>query len=344
MEVLLKEIKLRHNYLDKATVSTIYFGGGTPSLLTNKHLNQIFSCLSQYFAITNDCEITLEANPDDLSVEYLNIVAESIINRLSIGIQTFNDEHLIFLNRRHDGQQAIQTVANARKAGINNISVDLIYGIPGQSIEDWQRQLKTALDLSPEHISAYGLTFEPGTVLFSLKQKSKVTEQNEDDMIQMYAVLLEQIKKTGYEAYEISNFCKPGYRSGHNSSYWKFLPYLGLGPSAHSFNGNSRQWNISSLQQYFSGVESEGIFYEKEDLTSNDLYNEYVMVSLRTMEGVDILKLEQLFGDECKQYFLKNARHYVSLNLLIIDSEKARLTESGIQLSNLIITEMMMTK
>jgi oxygen-independent coproporphyrinogen-3 oxidase len=341
---LLREIELRQHYLSGASVSTIYFGGGTPSLLNRSQLNRIFEKLSGYFIIEKDCEITLEANPDDLTETYLNTVSSSFINRLSIGIQSFNDDHLKFLNRRHNAKQAIVAVENARKAGIRNISIDLIYGIPGQNTEDWQKQLETAFSLNPEHISAYGLTFEPGTVLFSMKQKSKVTEQNDDSMIQMYSILLREIKIRGYEAYELSNFCKPGYRSRHNSSYWKFVPYLGLGPSAHSFDGNSRQWNIASLKNYLDEIEIAGVFYEKENLTPENLYNEFVMVSLRTMDGVNIQNLKQMFGPEYQHYFLGNVRQFANMGLIEIDEMKAKLTEKGIHLSNMIISELMMTK
>jgi oxygen-independent coproporphyrinogen III oxidase len=344
VDVLLKEIELRYHYLEGASVSTIYLGGGTPSLLNNNQLAQIFKKLSKFFTIDSDCEITLEANPDDLTEDYLASVFDSAINRLSIGIQSFNDDHLKFLNRRHSAGQAIIAVENARKAGFRNISIDLIYGIPGQSTEDWQMQLKTAFSLNPEHISAYGLTFEPGTILFSMKQKSKVTEQNDESMILLYSILSEKIRNHGYEAYELSNFCKPGFRSRHNSSYWKFIPYLGLGPSAHSFDGNSRQWNIASIQKYIDGVATNGAFYEREELTIENLYNEYVMVSLRTMDGVDLQLLNQKFGSDYHHYFLKNMHHFSKMGLLLMENDHVKLTESGIHLSNMIITELMMAK
>lgn len=344
VDVLQQEIEIRQHYLVGAPVSTIYLGGGTPSLLNSNQLTQIFKQLSKYFTIESDCEITLEANPDDLTESYLAHISDTKINRLSIGIQSFNDVQLKFLNRRHNANQAIAAVENARTAGFRNISIDLIYGIPGQSPEDWHMQLNTAFSLNPEHISAYGLTFEPDTLLFSMKEKSTVTEHNDESMIQMYSILLNEIRKHGYEAYELSNFCKPGFRSRHNSSYWKFIPYLGLGPSAHSFNNNSRQWNIASLQEYIDKVSSSDIFYEKEELTRENLYNEYVMVSLRTMNGADLQFVNQEFGSEYHQYFSKNIHHFCEKGLLHIDKNQVKLTEKGIHLSNMIITELMMTK
>lgn len=342
VDVLLQEIELRKNYIGSAIVSTIYFGGGTPSLLNKNQLDGILTHLSKYFCIDKCCEVTLEANPDDLTDNYLADISQTMINRLSIGIQSFDIEHLKFLNRRHQGEQAIKAVENARKAGFNNISIDLIYGIPGQSIVNWKQQLEKAFSLDPEHISAYGLTFEPDTVLFSMKQKSIVTEQSDDTMIQMYSILLQQIRNHGYEAYELSNFCKPGFRSKHNSAYWKFIPYLGLGPSAHSFNGKSRQWNVASLQNYMDFVTNDGTFVEEEIMTRKSLYNEYVMVSLRTMDGIDLQMLTDKFGVEYKEYLLQFALHFEKMGFILIDNHKVKLTENGIQLSDMIITELMM--
>lgn len=342
-DTLVQEIELKRNYLGNATISSIYFGGGTPSLLSSSQLKTITDKIFSVFPVNNDCEITLEANPDDLSEDFIKNLSSLPFNRLSVGIQSFDDRDLKLLNRRHNGLQAKNVIINAKKSGFRNISVDLIYGIPGQTIEMWDAQLNQALELDVEHISAYGLTYEEGTALWTQRKKGKVEETDDEVMIKMYELMLLKFKDKAYEAYEISNFSKPGFRSRHNSAYWKFTPYVGLGPSAHSFNGISRQWNASSISGYNLMVKNGEECESLEILTPKDIYNDFVMVSLRTSEGIDLKILKEMHGQDAFEYCLRNAGSFISRDFLSIRDEKLLLTENGVRISNLIICELMKT-
>lgn len=340
---IIREMELRVHYLKGDLVSTIYFGGGTPSVLSRLHFRQIFNAISKLFNVTDDAEITIEANPDDLSEEYLEALASLPINRLSIGIQSFDDNDLKQVNRRHTVHQAKQAVVNARKAGFVNLSIDLIYGFPGQTPEAWQWQLQQALELSAEHISAYGLTYEEGTALWKQRNKGLIKEVNDEVSLQMYEYMLKLIRENGYEAYEISNFAKPGYRSRHNSAYWQFIPYLGVGPSAHSFDGLSRQWNISNNQLYMNRVKSGSGFFEIEHLTAKDHYNDYVMVALRTSEGINLDYLMQKFGKSTIDFCMSVSKKFIENDAMKLKQNFLCLTDTGKNISNLIIMELMKT-
>jgi oxygen-independent coproporphyrinogen-3 oxidase len=342
-EALRQELHMRRTYLNGASVHTIYFGGGTPSILSYEQFSGIFKSIKSNFQVDNDAEITLEANPDDLSPSYLSELQQLPFNRLSIGIQSFEDKELKAVNRRHTALQAIASVVNAREAGFNNISIDLIYGLPGQSHNTWQENLAKAFDLQPEHISAYGLTYEEGTGLWHQRAKGVVKETDDEVMLEMYRHMLLQMKKKGYDAYEISNFAIDGFRSRHNSSYWNMTPYLGAGPSAHSYDGKSRQWNISNLQEYMHGIETKQLKYEFEVLSNDDAYNDYVMVRLRTKEGIDLNHLLQHFGTTMHDWFLCKAEPYIKKGYLRQHNQCLQLTLEGIELSNGILAGLMKT-
>lgn len=339
VESIIKEMHLRRDYLKNAHVNTIYFGGGTPSVLSASQFKRIFDAIFQLYDVEPNAEITFEANPDDLSTTYFESIASLPFNRISMGIQSFDDDTLKRINRRHSSLEAINAVANARKAGFNNISIDLIYGLPQQTVENWQKQLDTAMTLQVEHISAYGLTYEEHTVMWQQLKKKKLIPVTDENMNQMFLQLRETIAAHGYEAYEISNFAKPGYRSRHNSSYWKREPYIGLGPGAHSFDKESRQWNVPNNKQYIQMIDEGLTYYENEELTPHQKYNDYVMVALRTMEGIDTNYLETAFGAEYRHYCVKHLTPYVNDDKVIKNGPFLSLTPEGILISNLIILE-----
>ena len=338
---MIKEIDIRKDYLHNSVINTIYFGGGTPSILHSGQFSDLFEAINNRYQVAKDAEITFEANPDDLTSEFLASIRLLPFNRLSIGIQSFDDEDLKRINRRHISKQAVEAVVKAQAAGFTNISIDLIYGLPFQTIESWERQLDKAFSLHIQHISAYGLTYEEGTPLWKQRESGKIKSVDDLTMNKMYLLLLEKMKQNGFEAYEISNFSLPGFRSRHNSSYWKQEPYLGIGPSAHSYDLLSRQWNIASIQEYIRAINSGTLFFEREELTLNDRYNDFVMVSLRTSEGIDVTLLRLEFGSELTDYCLKNIKTFIDSEQVYYSEDKLRLTASGIQISNLILIQLM---
>lgn len=342
-EALITELRLRANYLNGASVHTIYFGGGTPSVLSGDQFQRIFRVLFDRYAITEDAEITLEANPDDLTPAYLTMLTGLPFNRLSMGIQSFSDTELKAVNRRHTARQALEAVKDARQAGFQNISIDLIYGLPGQSFEQWMQNLQYAFELEPEHISAYGLMYEEGTGLWKQRARGLVRETPDEVMLKMYRYMLLQMSSKGYEAYEISNFALSGFRSKHNSAYWDLTPYLGAGPSAHSYDGSSRQWNISNLMRYMEGVEKEMLAFERELLSERDSYNDYVMVRLRTRAGIGYSEIVERFGPEMLYWCKSQAERYIQTGHLQLTAKGIQLTLEGIEISNSIIADLMKT-
>lgn len=343
VEALIQELQLRKSYLNGDNISTVYFGGGTPSVLNFNQFKNIFNEIYNNFNVEDDAEITMEANPDDLTEEYLKTLSPLPFNRLSIGIQSFNNTHLKKINRRHDAQQAKDAVMNARKQGFKNISIDLIYALPGQTIEDWRNQLEDAFKLDVEHISAYGLTYEEGTALWKQRNKGLVKVTEDEVTLQMFDYMRLLMSEKGFESYEISNYAKPGFRSRHNSAYWQFIPYLGLGPSAHSFDGKSRQWNIASVQKYLQGITVLKPSFEKEILSEQDFYNDFIMVSLRTREGIDLIRLKNRFGDVLFDYCLQNAENQIKYGNLILNNNRLFLSDAGVHITNQIIVELMKT-
>ena len=336
-----KELHIRKDYLHNAPINTIYFGGGTPSILTREQFSIVFDTIYNLYPVDADAEITFEANPDDLTADFMDSLRCLPFNRISIGIQSFDDNDLKRINRRHTSKQAIEAVKTAQKAGFSNISIDLIYGLPFQTPETWGKQLDTALNLQVQHISAYGLTYEEGTPLWKQREKGKIVSVDDQNMNEMYIQLLEKVTEKGFEAYEISNFALPGYRSRHNSSYWKQEPYLGVGPSAHSYDLISRQWNVSSITEYINALNGDTVFFEREVLTINDRYNDFVMVSLRTAEGINLKVLEKEFGPEFTAYCLKNIKTFMDSEQVYYFEEYLRLTPEGIEISNLILIQLM---
>lgn len=304
LQALLKEIGLRRDYLGNEAVRTIYFGGGTPSLLPQDHLQQIMDSLRLHYHIAEDAEITFEANPDDINTVNLDTWKAQGINRLSIGVQSFYDADLAWMNRAHLASQALEGIQSAQAAGFWNLSIDLIYGTPTLPDEHWQQNLETAVALAIPHLSCYALTVEPGTALDTLTRRKKLAPVDSATQARQFLILTDLLDARGYEPYEISNFALPGKRSRHNSAYWSGDTYLGLGPSAHSFNGHSRQWNIANNALYIRGLEAGAVSFEVETLTQTQRFNEYIMTSLRTIEGTDLDLLGQQFGNRYRDEVL----------------------------------------
>jgi len=341
VDSIVKELQIRKDYLQNAPINTIYFGGGTPSILNSEEFDRIFKTIYELFSVSKEAEITFEANPDDLTSDYLASAINLPFNRISIGIQSFDDDDLKRINRRHTGIEAIEAVKNAQLAGFDNLSIDLIYGLPFQTLVAWEKQLDIALSLNVQHISSYGLTYEEGTALWKQREKGKVTNVDDETMNAMYLLLLEKVQQKGFEAYEVSNFALPGRRSRHNTSYWKQEPYLGIGPSAHSYDLDSRQWNVSSIKEYIKALETNTVYFEREELTLYDRYNDFVMVSLRISDGLDKAMLEKEFGTELAEYCMQNAQSFIENGKVSDSAGKLRLTPAGIMISNLILIELM---
>ncbi len=331
LTALHKEISLQKNYLKGKIISTVYFGGGTPSLLSKKELLEIFDSLNTSFQISEDAEITLEANPDDLIEEKVKDLKGTPINRLSIGIQSFYDEDLTLMNRAHTSEESIKAVKLAQENGFENITIDLIYGIPTLTNHRWRNNLQIAFALNVKHISAYCLTVEPKTALAHQIKVGEVKNVEEQHCSEQFEIMLEAMHQNDFMQYEISNFCKDGAFSKHNSNYWLKENYLGLGPSAHSFNGESRQWNVSNNGLYIQSLEKEELNFEKEILSEAQRYNEYVLTSLRTIWGVDLNCIRQNFGEVYVNYFLKEIDLYISTSDVLIEQSPSPLERDGVR-------------
>jgi oxygen-independent coproporphyrinogen-3 oxidase len=329
IEALLEEIELRKDYLEGETVNTIYFGGGTPSLLQADELIKIFDQIYRHYTVDPLVEITLEANPDDVTESNAREWKDTPVNRLSIGVQSFFDDDLLYLHRSHNAEQAFHAIEYARNAGFDNLTIDLIYGIPTLTDEKWNKNLEYYFAADIPHLSAYSLTVEQKTPLDVLIRKGKYAAVDEQQSIGHFKILLEQIRKNGFIHYEISNFAREGYYSRHNSLYWLGGHYLGLGPSAHSYNGNSRQWNVSNISKYIQLDDFHTTVEEKEILTINQRYNEYVMTSLRTIWGCDTAHILNVFGSEFEAKFIRIAGQYLEKNHLCREGTKYFLTDEG---------------
>ena len=330
-EALCNEIVARKDYLHGEKVETVYFGGGTPSILSIDELKSIMALLHDVFEIHPQAEVTLEANPDTLSPEYLKGLGSIGVNRLSIGIQSFFDDDLKYLSRRHDAVHARQCVQLAKDVGFNNISIDLIYGLPTSNAEQWRRNLDLFFELEIPHLSAYALTLEPNSILTKQIEKGKALPVNEEDAVRDYDILCRRAAENGYLHYEISNFCKPGKHSRHNSSYWFGIPYAGFGPSAHSFDGTSRQWNVSNVDKYViarSEATKQSTFIEKETLSPEQIYDEYVMLRLRTMWGIDLKYMKREMGERFSSYCERQAEPLVAQGRLSQTREFLYLNDS----------------
>ncbi|MGB5462321.1 MAG: radical SAM family heme chaperone HemW [Aureibaculum sp.] len=320
IKALVQELVLRKVELENELIETIYFGGGTPSLLMIDEIRLLTDTIYQNFKVINDPEITLEANPDDLTAEKIQQLANSPINRLSIGIQSFFDEDLKAMNRAHTALEAKRSLT-AASGYFDNITIDLIYGIPNMSNERWEQNIRTALDYGVHHISSYALTIEPKTALDNFIRQGKYPKLSEDLALEHFNTLVEETEKEGFVQYEISNLGKPGYFSKHNTSYWLGKKYLGIGPSAHSFDGKFRSWNISNNIKYIKAIASGIVPKDNEELTLNDRFNETIMTGLRTIWGVSISEVERNFGSSYKDHLVKNSNKFIKNGLLFIDAE-----------------------
>lgn len=330
---IIKEIEMRHSELQKEPVENIYFGGGTPSLLSTEEINSIISTVNKNYIVSKNPEITLEANPDDLSTDKLKKLAKSPVNRLSIGIQSFFEEDLKLMNRAHNAKEAKDCIAQATKY-FNNVSIDLIYGIPGLSNERWIKNIETALSFNVPHISSYALTVEPKTALQKFIDNGIVANLDDEQAQEQFQLLLDYLQAADFIHYELSNFGKEGFFSRNNSAYWQGKPYIGIGPSAHSFNRTQRSWNVRNNSIYINSIQNDILPSEVETLTITDCYNEYVMTGLRTIWGVLISKVETDFGVSYKNYLLKQAQKYIEEHLLYIDDDKLLVTKKGKFLSD----------
>jgi oxygen-independent coproporphyrinogen-3 oxidase len=342
IDALLKETTQRKDYLENDTVSTIYIGGGTPSVFSVADLETILNHINKLFRVTEDCEITIELNPDDVNAGFLAGLKNININRISLGIQSWRDSDLKMLNRRHDSAQAVNALNETLNAGFKNVTIDLIYGIPGMSLKQWESNLDFSFSFDIKHLSAYHLTFEKGTVFGKMLDKGDISEIDEDDSAAQFNILIEKAESSGFIQYEISNFGKPGYFSIHNSNYWKQVNYLGLGPSAHSFNGYSRQWNIRDLKGYIKSVNAGKSFSESEELNIKTRFNEYIMTSLRTMWGIDLEYVEGMFEKEGYDYVLNLSGKFRDYGLMKLEKNSLVLTNQGKLISDNIISEFIM--
>ncbi|KGO79862.1 coproporphyrinogen III oxidase [Flavobacterium beibuense F44-8] len=325
---LAKEISMRKNEFAGQTVETIYFGGGTPSVLTNGEIEFLINTVLENYTVSNNPEITLEANPDDLSISRITELANSRINRLSIGIQSFFEDDLKMMNRAHNAQQATECLTEAIKY-FDNISIDLIYGVPGMTNERWLQNVDKALSFGVPHISSYALTVEPKTALHNFVQKGIIAQPSDEVAHEHFMLLTEKLQENGFVHYELSNFGKEGYFSRNNTAYWLGKKYLGIGPSAHSYDGISRSWNIANNALYLKAIENNELPAEKEKLTVADRYNEYVMTGLRTIWGVSITRVEQEFGLLYKKHLLNEAANFISNGLLSLQDNVLKTTPKG---------------
>lgn len=346
VDALCKELALRKDYLllpqaednnevRDTSLTTIYFGGGTPSCLTKEEFEQIFSAINLHF---NDSlkEITIECNPDDITSDYVKTL-KHYANRVSLGIQSFNDNQLKMINRRHSANEAINAVKLLQREGVSNISVDLIFGFPNETLEDWKNDINQALSLNVQHISAYSLMYEEGTKLYYLLEKGKIKPISEELSLRMFDALVDELVANGYEHYEISNFAKQGFRSVHNSNYWRAIPYLGIGASAHSYDKTSRQWNIANIQQYIEAINRGEIPCEKEILDKDTQYNDLITTALRTKEGICINDLSPLYAD----YLMKNSDTFLKNGTMEKTADNyIRLTRKGLYISDNIMAEL----
>ena len=337
---LLCEAKLRQEEIPHQ-FTTLYLGGGTPSVMPLELMSQLINGLKSTFDLSHVEEFTIEANPDDVTQEYIAALMQLGVNRVSMGVQSFNDNELQAINRRHSAQQAIDAVHDIKEAGITNVSIDIIYGLPGQTLNSWKHNVKQAIDLDVQHISAYNLSYEPGTRLWVMRERRKVQEVSDEDCIAMHNTLVEMLIDAGFEHYEISNFARPGYRSRHNSSYWNFTPYLGLGAAAHSFDGTTRRYNPSSIKEYIDKLSNGNTAYIEEHLELWERYDEEVMVRLRTSEGLNTQLIAKSYGEYVYNKLLDKAKFFIEQNRLTLNGNTLILTPSGVMMSDNIIRDLM---
>lgn len=335
-----REMELRKNYI-REPFSTIYLGGGTPSLLDEAELTQLFLYINNVYDVDRNAEITMECNPDDITPKFTNMLSRLPINRVSMGAQTFADSRLRLLHRRHNSDEVKHAVKLLREAGIKNISIDLMFGFPDESLSQWKEDISAALALNVEHISAYSLMYEEDTPLWKMLDTGKVKEIDEELSLTMFKELVCQLTDAGYEHYEISNFARPGYRSRHNSSYWHQVPYIGLGAAAHSFDLNSRQWNVADLKLYIEEINNGIIPMEREELDNDTTFNDIITTALRTSDGIDLNVLETRLGKRYRNTLISAAGKHLEQGLLEIRHDRLRLTSEGIFISDMVMSDLM---
>jgi oxygen-independent coproporphyrinogen-3 oxidase len=348
LPALLKEMELRRDYLKGESINSVYFGGGTPSRLKACDFERIFDCMYTMFPLPDHPEVTIEANPDDLSDEYIASLRTLPFNRISIGIQSFNDKELAFLNRRHTAAEAIRSVYRCKEAGLDNISIDLIYGLPGQLAGDWFCDIEKALELDVAHISAYHLTYEEGTPVYRMSREGKIAPADDEIGELFFRMFKDRLENAGFIHYEISNFarCTPFYPDGrislHNSSYWNGTHYMGIGPAAHSYDGDTRSWNVSSVSRYIKALnERSELPAESEQLDERTKYNDFVITRLRTRWGISLEELEKMFGEEKKRWFLARSEPFLYSKKLKVEGDTVKIQSDGFFVSDTIIRELM---
>ena len=345
VDTLLQEMENRkgeYESYDKGEVETIYIGGGTPSQLNPEELGKIIDSIYAHFRVSSDAEVTVECNPEDVDAFFVKGLNQLPVNRVSMGVQTFDDTRLRFLERRHNRRKSLDAVQILQDNDYENISIDLMFGFPGEGLSDWERDLETAIGLAVPHLSAYSLMYEEGTRLTKLRDSGKITPIADEESSAMYTLLLTYTEKCGYEHYEISNFSKAGYTSRHNSCYWTGVPYIGFGAGAHPYDGkNLRRWNLSMLDSYIKGVNEGGIYFENELLNEKDIYNEYIMTRLRTRRGINILEFKHLFGEgKALTVFKEMMEKHVTLGNLTTESGFLHLTRKGLFISDSVMSDL----
>lgn len=321
-------------------ISSIYLGGGTPSQIPVSLLNKVFSHIYKYYSIDDNAEITIECNPEDINSTYLHALSSTPINRISFGIQSFDNDRLSFLHRRHNSEQSERSIKLSQDYGYTNISIDLMYGFPNESLESWEKDVKKALELDVQHISAYSLSYEEGTILTKMLQNGQIKALSDEICSKMYYHLITTLESFGFEQYEISNFAKPGFHSKHNSNYWKGIPYIGIGPGAHSYDGKFRSWNISCLDKYMKSIENGKESIEKEELSETDKYNEYIMTRLRTKNGINLEEINTLFNKSFIKYLNKTIKKHIALSNLSINNNNIFINKNRLFISDSIISDM----
>lgn len=330
VSALEKELTLRKDEVKRETIHTVYFGGGTPSLLQPAQLQHILESIHQHFNVDPNAEITIEANPEQLTLEFCKSLKALGFNRLSIGIQSFQDDILQFLGRKHTAQEALNAIENAHTSGFENLSIDLIYGVNERNNDLWQKELSTAFSLPIRHFSAYALTVEENSLLYRRIRQHRDVEPDEDLAAAQYEILTNAVAQSRFEQYEISNFAVTGWKSRHNSAYWQRIPYLGIGASAHSFDGAHRSWNAPTLSGYFSQIEQRKPHHERETLTDIDKYNEFILLRLRTAAGIDLQEMAQLFGTEQVESLLRYFTNQVPPAHYVHTPDRLHLTAKGL--------------
>lgn len=333
---LCREMELRRNYLQGERIETVYLGGGTPSTLTACQLQRLFSHIYKVYNVADGAEVTIECNPDDVTPEFCNALRTLPVNRVSMGAQTFSDARLLFLRRRHKSGDVARAVENLRQAGVRNISVDLMFGFPHQTLEEWRDDISKALQLRLQHVSAYSLMYEEGTPLYRMLEAGRVEETDEELYRQMYDTLIDMLTQNGYEHYEISNFCLPGYHSRHNNAYWNGTPYIGLGAAAHSYDVRTRSWNVSDIDKYINDIMLGTLPSESEEIDTTTRYNDRIVTALRTREGISI---DSLSAKE-REYLMHQAQPFIDASLMHLRDGHISLTREGIYISDTIMAEL----